>query len=125
MNDKKYNVTIKEIKGTCDSNLFKKMLTNGDITSYKVKDCVGDIIKITGYAYAEIETNDKKFNIGYYATDKGFYSTGSEVFLNSVKDYFNECEKYIIMEVRTKKGNTYKASPVLDFKIDEDTGVIE
>ena len=34
--ERKYNVTIKEAKGTCDSELFRKMATKGDITAIKV-----------------------------------------------------------------------------------------
>ena len=115
--EREYKVNIKEIMGTCDTDLFKKMLNNGDITSYKVKDKVNDTIKITGYVYAEVVTKDKTFNIGYYATDKGFYSTGSEVFLKSVKDYITDCDKFIIMQISTKRGTTFKASPVLDYDL--------
>lgn len=110
-----YNVNILESMGTCDSELFKKMINRGDITSYKIKDKVGDTIEISGYAFAEITTSEKTFKIGYYATNNGFYSTGSEVFLESVKDYIDDCKKFTIMEVRTKRGTTYKASPVLEF----------
>ena len=113
--ERKCTTNIIEVKGTCDSELFKKMVNRGDITSYKVKDKIGDTIEISGYAFVEVTTPEKVFTLGYYATDKGFYSTGSEVFFNSVKDYFNECKKFTIMETKTKKGTTYKASPVLEF----------
>ena len=118
--EKKSKTNIIEVKGTCNSELFKKMVERGDITSYKVKDRIGDTIIINGYAFVEVVTPEKSFNMGYYSTDKGFYSTGSEVFLESVKDYFNECNKFTIMELKTKKGITYKASPVLDFLNNEE-----
>lgn len=60
--------------------------------------------------------------MGYYATTKGIISTGSEVFKKSVEDYFGEVDNFVITEVKTKKGKTYKVSPLL---VNEETGVVE
>lgn len=132
---RKYEVTIKEKKGSCESPLFEKMAKNGDITSTKVKDVIGKVVKITGYALCNIVTEDRNFDITYYATENcGILSSGSEVFKNSVDTYLGDTDIFRIVEVKTKKGNTYKAVPELstneldkkeeesDFEKVEDTG---
>lgn len=113
MEKKKYEVTIKEAYGSCDSNLFKKMAQKGDITSVKVQDMVGKVVNITGYAICHITTSEKEFDMGYYATDDGIISTGSEVFADSVSDYMGDVELFKIVSLKTKKGTTYKVSPIL------------
>lgn len=110
---KKYEVIIKEACGSCDSNLFKKMAQKGDITSVKVQDMIGKVVNITGYALCHIVTDDKEFDMGYYATDEGIISTGSEVFKESVEDYMGDVELFKIVSLKTKKGTTYKVSPIL------------
>lgn len=121
MEKRKFDVTIDECGGTCDSELFKKMAKRGDITAEKIQSFIGEVVEITGYALCNISTNDKDFNIDYYATNKGFISTGSEVFRNSVLDYLKDTSLFKIVEVKTKKGKTYKASPVL---VNNETGLI-
>ena len=113
MERKKYEVTIKEAYGSCDSNLFKKMAQKGDITSVKVQDMLGKVVNITGYAICHINTEDKEFDMGYFATNDGIISTGSEVFADSVSDYIGEVESFKIVSLKTKKGTTYKVSPIL------------
>lgn len=110
---KKYEVTIKEVNGSCDSNLFKKMAQKGDITSVKVQDMIGKVVNITGYAVCHIVTDEKEFDMGYYATDEGIISTGSEVFKESVEDYVGDVNLFKIVSLKTKKGTTYKVSPIL------------
>lgn len=110
---KKYEVTIKEANGSCSSNLFKKMAQKGDITSVKVQDMIGKVINITGYAICHISTDEKDFDMGYYATDEGIISTGSEVFKESVENYIGDVELFKIVSLKTKKGTTYKVSPIL------------
>ena len=112
--NEKYEVEIKEKYGSCASELFEKIAKNGDITATKVKDIVGKDIEITGYAICEIKTKEKTFTIVYYATEGyGFISSGSEVFLKSVKMYIEDTNAFNIKEVKTSKGTTYKAVPVL------------
>lgn len=114
MENKKYEVTILEKKGTCDNPLFVKMAKNGDLTATKVSNLIGSEVKITGYAKCNIVTDDKNFNINYFDTEEyGLVSSGSEIFTESVVDYFGEVESVRLVEVKTKKGKTYKAVPIL------------
>ena len=119
---KKYEVTIKEVKGTCDSSLFKKMVQNGDITAERINDVVGKIVKIDGYADCHIVAGDKEFDITYFATSDGLISSGSEVFKKSVLNYMDEDVMCKIVKIKTGKGVTYKVSPIL---VNDDTGEVE
>lgn len=110
----KYEVKVIEKKGTCDNNLFEKMAKKGDLTSVKLAELIGVEVKITGYAKCHIVTDDKEFDINYFDTEEyGLISSGSEIFTESVEDYFGEVESVRLTEVKTKKGKTYKAVPVL------------
>lgn len=121
MEEKKiYEVTVKEKKGTCDNTLFEKMAKKGDITATKILNLLGTEVKITGYALCTIKTIDKEFDMNYFDTEEyGLVSSGSEIFAESVKDYFGEVESVRITEVKTKKGKTYKAVPVLNSRKSE------
>lgn len=111
---KKYEVTIIEKAGSCDNSLFEKMAKNGDITATKLRELIGTEVKIIGYAKCKIETQEKTFEITYYDTEEyGLISSGSEVFENSVKNYFGEVDNVRLIEVKTRQGKTYKAVPVL------------
>ena len=111
---RKYEVKVIEKKGTCDNNLFEKMAKKGDLTSVKLAELIGVEVKITGYAKCHIVTDDKEFDINYFDTEEyGLISSGSEIFTESVEDYFGEVESVRLTEVKTKKGKTYKAVPVL------------
>lgn len=114
----KYSVEIIETVGSMNSNIFKKMAERGDITSTKLEEVIGATVEINGYAWCNIKTSEKEFNMGYYSTDLGIISTGSEIFKDSVKDYFGEVKKFNIVKIKTKKGNTYKVSPVLEINED-------
>lgn len=120
MANKKYEVTVIEKGGTCNTPLFEKMATKGDVTATSIKEFIGQVLTIVGYAMCEIVTDDKQFKIGYYDTEEyGFISTGSGIFFESVKDYFGEVEQVRVVEVKTKQGKTYKAMPVLGKKKEE------
>ena len=109
-----FKVTIHLTTGACDTNLFKKMCERGDLNSVRVKDAVGDIIKVNGIANVTIECNEEPpFDIYYYATDNGIYSSGSELFYESVTDYIDECNTFKIISIRTKRGTAFKASPII------------
>lgn len=110
----KYEVKILNKVGACNSNIFEKMAKAGDVTAEKVTECIGKIVKITGYALCEITTDEKTFQVGYYATDEGFITSGSEIFFNSVNNYFGDVERFKIVKVKTKQGNTYKVVPILE-----------
>ena len=114
METRKYEVTVLEKKGTCDNALFEKMAKKGDLTAIKLSELVGVEVKITGYAKCHIVTDEKEFDINYFDTEEyGLVSSGSEIFTESVIDYFGEVESVTLTEVKTKKGKTYKAVPVL------------
>lgn len=112
----KYEVEVKSMIGTLDNKTFEKMAKKGDITATKIVDIMGKEVTITGYAECEIETQDKKFSILYVNTNEfGIVSAGSEIFKESVEDYFGEVERFRIKSIKTKKGNTYKAVPILSY----------
>lgn len=114
MESKKYEVTVKEKKGSCDNALFEKMAKKGDLTSIKLSEVLGMVVKIIGYAKCNIVTDDKNFDIYYFDTEEyGLISSGSEIFAESVTDYYGEVENVRLTEVKTRKGKTYKAVPVL------------
>lgn len=121
-NQRKYEVVIKEKKGTCNETLFEKMAKNGDITATKVSELLGAEVTIVGYAECEITTEEKTFTINYFDTEEyGLISSGSEIFKESVSNYYGEVERVRITEVKTKKGKTYKAVPMLSSKKKEQT----
>ena len=110
-----YNVTIKEKVGTCNTTLFEKMAKKGDLTSTKISEILNTNVTIIGYALCEIETEDKQFSMNYFDTKEyGLISSGSDIFTESVIDYYGEVEKVRLVEVKTKKGKTYKAVPILN-----------
>lgn len=118
----KYEVSIKNAKGTCENSLFSKMAKNGDIQAKKVTEVIGEVVTIKGYAVCNIQTEDKNFDITYFDTKElGLISSGSEIFANSVFEYYGEVEKVRIVEVKTRKGKTYKAQPILEEKESEKT----
>lgn len=119
---RKYEVNVIEKKGTCDNSLFEKMAKKGDLTSVKLSDVINVEVKITGYAKCHIKTDDKEFDLNYFDTEEyGLISSGSEIFTESVIDYFGEVESVRLTEVKTKKGKTYKAVPVLGNNKKEET----
>lgn len=112
----KYEVEVKSMIGTLENKTFEKMAKKGDITATKIVDIMGKEVTITGYAECEIETQDKKFSILYVNTEEfGIVSAGSEIFKESVEDYYGEVERFRIKSIKTKKGNTYKAVPILSY----------
>ena len=111
---KEYELTINEATGSCDTELFKKMVKKGDITASKISEFVDKVVKITGMANAHIKTKDKEFDITYYATDDGYFSSSSEWFKKSLNDYLQDTDTFKILKVKTTKGFTYKASPIIN-----------
>lgn len=109
---KKYEVTIEMAKGTCEKALFQKLAKNGDVVSEPISNQVGKILTITGMAKVHIETENKSFDNYYYACDDGYYASGSEYFKESVETYLDDTNVFKVVKVNTKKGHTYKASPI-------------
>lgn len=111
---RKYDVKVLTKKGSCDTTLFEKMAKKGDLTSTKLADVIGAEVTIKGYATCEITTDKKTFVISYFDTEEyNLISSGSEIFKESVEDYYEEVERVKLVEVKTNKGKTYKAVPVL------------
>ena len=79
-NERMFKVTINEVKGTCDSNLFKKMAQKGDLTANRIQDFIDTELHIDGYADCTIETKDKTFNMFYIDTEYHLIYTCSEIF---------------------------------------------
>lgn len=114
---KKYEVNIIESQGTCKNELFEMMAKKGDLTATKVTELLGKVVKVTGYALCNIVTEDKNFELNYFDTEEyGLISSGSEIFKNSIVDYYGKVEYVRLTEVKTKKGKTYKAVPMLSKK---------
>ena len=111
---KKYELTINETTGSCNTELFKKMAKKGDISASKIENFVDKVVRITGTADAHIATDDKEFDITYYATDDGYFSTGSKYFNESLNDYLKDTDTFKILKIKTSKGYTYKAVPIID-----------
>ena len=117
---KKYEVTVKTKEGTCAKELFEKMAKNGDLTATKVAEIIGNEITIKGHATCNIVTDDKNFDINYYDTEEyGLISSGSEIFNESVVTYLGDTTKFRVVEVKTKKGKTYKAVPIIEIEADQ------
>ena len=115
---KKYEVNIIESQGTCKNELFEMMAKKGDLTATRVTELLGKIVKVTGYAICNIVTEDKNFELNYYDTEEyGLVSSGSEIFKNSIVDYYGKVDYVRLTEVKTKKGKTYKAVPMLGKKV--------
>lgn len=113
----KYEIKVLAKVGSCDNILFEKMAQKSDLTSTKLSNLIGSVVKIVGYAQCEIEINDKIFIMNYIDTEEyGLISTGSEIFMDSVTDYYGEVENVRLKEIKTKKGKTYKAVPVFQSK---------
>ena len=87
-----------------------------------IADTIDKIVKINGYALCHITAGEKDFDINYYSTNEGIISSGSEVFKNSVLNYIDEDVYVKICKLKTKKGITYKVSPIL---VNEETGEVE
>lgn len=114
MGKRKFDVEIKSKQGSCETPLFEKMVKNGDLDAIKVDEIVGNTITITGIAETTITTDDNEFDLNYYATEEyGLISSGSQFLLDSVKRYIEDTNKLIINKIKTKKGSTYKAKPIL------------
>lgn len=112
---KKYEVKIVSKVGSCNDEVFELMVKNGDITATKISEIMGMKIKITGYSECIITTEDKEFTILYLDTEEyGLISAGSEIFKKSVETYYGKVEEFIIKDIKTSKGKTYKAVPCLN-----------
>lgn len=114
---KKYVVTINEVSGTLDNDLFKKMASKGDITSVSVTAIVEQSITVTGTANATIETDEKTFEMSYFNTEEYgiIHCGGGTLFDETLSDYMTDgVNKFRVNSVKCKMGTGYKAVPVLE-----------
>lgn len=114
---KKYLVTINEVSGTLDNDLFKKMASKGDITSVSVTAIVDQSITVTGTANATVETDEKTFEMSYFNTEEyGIIHCGGGTLFDETLLYYmtDGVNKFRVNSVKCKMGTGYKAVPVLE-----------
>lgn len=109
-----FDVTIKEKQGSMNSELFEVMASSGDLNPTRLAEVIGEVVTLKGYAICDIKTPDKEFNVIYIDTEElGIISSGSDIFKESVQKYYGKVNQVRISEVKTKKGKTYKVTPIL------------
>ena len=113
-NNKKFEITLINSEGTCDTLLFKKMISKADVTSTPITELVGKTFTPTGSANVHIKTTEKEFDRLLIDTKEyGIIHTSSSVFEDGFDDYRGECDKMRIVGVKAKLGTCYKCVPVI------------
>lgn len=119
-NNKNFEITLINSEGTCDTTLFKKMISKADVTSTPITELVGKIFTPTGSANVHIKTTEKEFDRLLIDTrEYGIIHTSSSVFEDGFDDYRGECDKMRIVGVKAKLGTCYKCVPVITAESDE------
>ena len=119
-NNKNFEITLINAEGTCDTTLFKKMISKADVTSTAITELVGKIFTPTGSANVHIKTTEKEFDRLLIDTKEyGIIHTSSSVFEDGFSDYSGECDKMRIVGVKAKLGTCYKCVPVITAESDE------
>lgn len=112
--EKKFEITLINSEGTCDTALFKKMVSKADVTSTPITELVGKTFTPTGSADVHIKTSDKEFDRLLIDTKEfGIIHTSSSVFEDGFADYSGECDSMRIVGVKAKLGTCYKCVPVI------------
>lgn len=112
--EKKFEITLINSEGTCDTALFKKMVSKADVTSTPITELVGKTFTPTGSADVHIKTSDKEFDRLLIDTKEyGIIHTSSSVFEDGFADYSGECNIMRIVGVKAKLGTCYKCVPVI------------
>ena len=110
-----FNVEVKKVNGTCDSELFKLMASKGDITSISVSELVNNEFTVKGYAEAVVTTDERTVERLYIDTEEfGLIHTSSDTFKKGFKDYAVYTSTISIVCVKAKLGTCYKCVPVLN-----------
>ena len=113
-NNKNFEITLINAEGTCDTTLFKKMISKADVTSTPITELVGKIFTPTGSANVHIKTTEKEFDRLLIDTKEyGIIHTSSSVFEEGFSDYRGECDKMRVVGVKAKLGTCYKCVPVI------------
>ena len=119
-NNKNFEITLINAEGTCDTTLFKKMISKADVTSTAITELVGKIFTPTGSANVHIKTTEKEFDRLLIDTrEYGIIHTSSSVFEDGFDDYRGECNKMRIVGVKAKLGTCYKCVPVITAESEE------
>ena len=119
-NNKNFEITLKGAEGTCDTTLFKKMISKADVTSTPITELVGKTFTPTGSANVRIKTTDKEFDRLLIDTKEyGIIHTSSSVFEDGFSDYRGECDKMRVVGVKAKLGTCYKCVPVITAESEE------
>ena len=110
-----FKVEVKNVSGTCDSELFKLMASEGDITSISVSELVNNAFTVKGYAEALVTTDDRTVKRLYIDTKEfGLIHTSSDTFKKGFKTYVVYASTMRIVGVKAKLGTCYKCVPVLN-----------
>ena len=118
--EKKFEITLINAEGTCNTALFKKMISKADVTSIPITELVGNIFTPTGSANAHIKTTEKEFDRLLIDTKEyGIIHTSSSVFEDGFSDYRGECNKMRVVGVKAKLGTCYKCVPVITAESEE------
>ena len=118
--NKTFEMTVISAEGTCDTTLFKKMISKADVTSTPITELVGNIFTPTGSANVHIKTTEKEFDRLLIDTKEyGIIHTSSSVFEDGFSDYSGECDKMRIVGVKAKLGTCYKCVPVITAESEE------
>ena len=119
-NNKNFEITLINAEGTCDTTLFKKMISKADVTSTPITELVGKIFTPTGSANVHIKTTEKEFDRLLIDTrEYGIIHTSSSVFEDGFTDYRGECDSMRIVGVKAKLGTCYKCVPVITAESEE------
>ena len=119
-NNKNFEIALINAEGTCDTTLFKKMISKADVTSTPITKLVGNTFTPTGSANVHIKTTEKEFDRLLIDTrEYGIIHTSSSVFENGFSDYRGECDRMRIVGVKAKLGTCYKCVPVITAESEE------
>lgn len=116
-NTKKYEVRIiGEPTGALNNDLFRILVSKGDVTSTAITELVDERLTINGTCAVHVATDEKEFNLEYYNTiEKGIVHCGGDtLFSESYSDYSEYTDTFIVKKVKCKMGSAYKAVPVME-----------
>lgn len=116
-NTKKYEVTIiNKPTGVLDNDLFRVMVSKGDITSTPVTDLVNEKLTINGECSVHVVTDENEFNLEYFNTKEHgiVHCGGGTLFEESHIEYKEYTDTFIVKKVKCKMGYAYKAVPFMD-----------
>lgn len=116
-NTKKYEVTIiNKPAGVLNNDLFRVMVSKGDITSTPITELVDEKLTINGECSVHVVTDEKEFNLDYFNTKEHgiVHCGGGTLFEESHADYKEYTDTFLVKKVKCKMGSAYKAVPVMD-----------